>query len=195
MNPTYTHVATTAANTFAYYAVPDFVRRPWLRRLARFGVVAAIIGIEVQMKPIGLGTFATATSLNGTAGDDVECDGNVRTDTRASTNPNDDAESAPPERDATAASEQDATAASAEERFINSVGGVTTYLVAAGVATTVVAGTSIAIEKAIFRRGERRRAAGDRFAHTKQALIASAILAGLTAIIDKFDAPGATELA
>lgn len=187
MNPTYTHVATTAANTFAYYAVPDFVRRPWLRRLARFGVVAAIIGIEVQMKPIGLGTFATATSLNGTAGDDVECDGNVRTDTRASTNPNDDAESAPPERDA--------TAASAEERFINSVGGVTTYVVAAGVATTVVAGTSIAIEKAIFRRGERRRAAGDRFAHTKQALIASAILAGLTAIIDKFDAPGATELA
>lgn len=188
MNPTYTHVATTAANVFAYYAVPDFVRRPWLRRLARFGVVAAITGIEVQMKPIGFGAFATPTNLNGGAGGgDVGGDGNLSTNTGASTNPHDDAESAPPERDA--------TAESAEERFINSVGGVTTYLVAAGVATTVVAGTSIAIEKAIFRRGERRRAAGDRFAHTKQALIASAILAGLTAIIDKFDAPGATELA
>ncbi|QOQ39491.1 hypothetical protein [Trueperella pecoris] len=185
MNPTYTHVATTAANTFAYYAMPDFVRRPWLRRLARFGVVATITGIEVQMKPIGLGAFATPTSLDGGAGDG-DGNGNVSTNTGASANPHDDAESAPPERDAAAESD--------EERFINSAGGVTTYLVAAGVATTVVAGTSIAIEKAIFRRGERRRAAGDRFAHTKQALIASAILAGLTAIIDKFDAPGATEL-
>lgn len=147
-NSPYTHAAATAANTFVYYALPDVIRTPALRRLARLATVGAMTAVEVTSASPELAKLR-----------DSLADGSASS---AATGQTTDTLSAPK------------------------------IAIAAGLGVVALfVGVSVAAEKAIFRRGERKRAGGDHFAHTKQALVISALIGTVTAAIDKYDTPDA----
>lgn len=63
-------------------------------------------------------------------------------------------------------------------------------VVAGGALALAAAGGSVvAIERAVFRRGERRRAAGVRLAHTRPALVWGALTAAIALLPDQPAAP------
>lgn len=65
-------------------------------------------------------------------------------------------------------------------------------LVAGGAAALAVSvGSVVAVERGVFRRGERRRAAGVRFAHTRPALVWGALTTALALLPDDLGEPRA----
>lgn len=75
------------------------------------------------------------------------------------------------------------------ERFSDQVWGTSKAITAGALAVLVTGGVvaaTVAGERAIFRRGERRRASGVRLAHTRQAL-ALGLLGAATAVLEVMD--------
>ena len=129
-----------AALSTLYYALPDFLRRRPLRIAARVGCIAAITAIA---------THETTTRLND--------DDTLTPDAPAPENPES------PEDPSGQESPEDP---GFPQKPIALAG-----MIAAGIAA--LAGSialDVALERRIFARGERRRAAGVRLAHTRQAL-------------------------
>ncbi len=123
-----------------YYALPDFLRRRPLRIAARVGCIAAITAIA---------THETTTRLND--------DDTLTPDAPAPEKPSS------PENPSGQESPEDP---GFPQKPIALAG-----MIAAGIAA--LAGSialDAALERKIFARGERRRAAGVRLAHTRQAL-------------------------
>lgn len=126
-----------------YYALPDFLRRRPLRIAARVGCIAAITAIA---------THETTTRLND--------DDTLTPDALAPENPES------PEDPSGQESQESPEDPGFPQKPIALAG-----MIAAGIAA--LAGSialDAALERKIFARGERRRAAGVRLAHTRQAL-------------------------
>ncbi|MCI7305233.1 MAG: peptidase S9 [Trueperella sp.] len=135
-----------AALSTLYYALPDFLRRRPLRIAARVGCIAAITAIA---------THETTTRLND--------DDTLTPDAPAPENPESPEDPSRPEDPSGQESPEDP---GFPQKPIALAG-----MIAAGIAA--LAGSialDVALERRIFARGERRRAAGVRLAHTRQAL-------------------------
>lgn len=123
-----------------YYALPDFLRRRPLRIAARVGCVAAISSLAIR---------ETTTPVDEAAPDVLEPE-------EPSGQESPSGQEAPNDQESPSILENPIALGA---------------MIAAGI--TVLAGTialEAAVERKIFARGERRRAAGVRLAHTRQAL-------------------------
>ena len=137
---------TGAAAVLAWYAMPDLVRSRGLRAFFKTGLAAAV-GWAQTYQFEETESFRTAAALAEEAG----CRDCPKADDTGFA-PGDSPES--PEEDPL----EGVTEADPKELAI-----------LGAVASAVVIGT-VAVEKAIFRRGQRRRAAGVRCAHLRQAV-------------------------
>lgn len=148
--------------TFIFYATPDFIRRRSARIAAKTAVVAAVTGVVVHdgltredANMPELDTDLDTMESENFAGTDT--DGIAGTDT-------DDRETLklPESKRARAA-----------------------FLLGGSVLLAGMIALDVAAERWIFRRGERRRAAGKRLPHTRQALWLAALVSTGEYLIDR----------
>ncbi|MDP9806561.1 hypothetical protein J2S70_001143 [Trueperella bonasi] len=153
------------ANTIVYYALPDIVRSNALRKLLRTGIIGAMAYNEFQFWPLEPTMKISA--------DDPQDDFNGADYEEFANNLDEEVNftQGPALKLVKRMSENPALAAA-----------LTTMAGAGAIATIISA------ERAILRRGERKRAAGDRFAHLKQGLVLGALTHIVVRIIDTFDA-------
>lgn len=191
----------TPLATFVYYAAPDVVRRPTLRRLVRTGALAVIATVEVARAEFGAHestadpTAETPTSSAATDHASFAAADQADHTPIGQTNQADLADQADQAEPATSANTANTTAPeddvpsdmlSLAKGAFAAQPGVTALIGAAIVAATAATtAASVYTERALFRGAEKRRATGDRLAHTKQAAILALAMAGLDHLSSK----------
>lgn len=165
------HVAAQTGNTIVYYALPSVVHSGALRKLLRTGIAGAMLYNEYKIRPTG--------PLQDSALEEVIYDTSAQGHHRG-------AKSA-----ASYAYDEATDFEHGQVPFANAfIAVVEKPALGVALASVVVAGTialTVAAERAIFNRGERKRIAGDKFAHLKQGLAAGAITAVGVTILDLLD--------
>lgn len=164
------HIQQTAKSV-AYYALPDFVRSTALRQVLRTGLVASIAISEYRIRP--------SAPVEDSEVKDAICDTFVQDHSLSACSA------------ASCAHDSATDCEHGKMPFANAfIAGTEKPLVRAAIVGTLAAGTIgaiVALEKGIFNRGERKRATGDRFAHTKQGLVLGAVTGALSVALDYFD--------
>ncbi|WP_394263712.1 hypothetical protein [Trueperella sp.] len=165
------HVAAQTGNAIAYYALPDVVRLSALRKILRLGILGAGIYNEYRIRPTG--------PLEDSALEDIIYDTSAQGHHRS-------AKSA-----ASYAYDEATDFEHGDVPFANLFITVSEKpalgAALAGVAGAGVIALIVATERAILNRGERKRAAGDKFAHLKQGLVAGALTAVTATALDFLD--------
>lgn len=185
----------TPLATFVYYAAPDVVRRPTLRRLVRTGALAVIATVEVARAEFGAHestadpTAETPTSSAVTDHASFAVANQADHTPIGQTDQADQAEPATSANTANTTAPEDAVPSdmlSLAKGAFAAQPGVTALIGAAIVAATAATtAASVYTERALFRGAEKRRATGDRLAHTKQAAILALAMAGLDHLSSK----------
>ena len=185
----------TPLATFVYYAAPDVVRRPTLRRLVRTVALAVIAAVEVARAEFGAHESTadpTAETPTSSAATDHASFAVANQADHTPIGQTDQADQAEPATSAntanTTAPEDDVPSdmLSLAKGAFAAQPGVTALIGAAIVAATAATtAASVYTERALFRGAEKRRATGDRLAHTKQAAILALAMAGLDHLSSK----------
>lgn len=175
-------------STFSWYALPDYLRS----RKSRTGIKVLLFAGEITwgwltnvIPSLRIG-FRGADN-QGYAGQKGACE--CHQDTEAGKTENSQQRGSAEEDNSCGCSDSAAVAESEEEDKVNTIPAPVAFTFAAFLFSIIFLG-----EKLIFSRGEKRRQAGQRYAHTKQA-IWLVIIAGILSAISEFIPDSQDELA
>ncbi len=165
-------------STFSWYALPDYLRS----RKSRLGIKVLLFAGEVTwgwltnvIPSLRIG-FRGADN-EGCAGQKGACE--CRRDAEAGKTKNSQQRGSAEEDNSCGCSDSADVAESEEEDTVNAIPAPVAFTFAAFLLSIIFLG-----EKLIFSRGEKRRQAGQRYAHTKQAIWLAIITGILSAITE-----------